>query len=273
MKESRKKVLVIISSITAVIVIVIVIVVLWLYSGRISNAKLRVLKATGLPAGTVGDIKISGSDIVAYQALAPVFQKPAGELLSDSLQLEAIAESRLHVSDAELRQAETALQNDSTYQRAVQAVGANEARETVVKQYVLDYKLRAWYASQTATLEPVLAQRLQTVQSQLERGVAFAEVAKEQSDDQATNVLAGDTGYVNLQDAIPEYRDAVTLLTPNKRTIVYTRYGIHVVELLGEISQDGKRLVNLREIVLRPKNYDAWLVKETQGAPVVWYIE
>ncbi len=246
---------------------------IWLYSGSATPAKLSVFKAFHLPLGTVGDVHISPSDLALYDHVAPLLGKTSTAALTDSLKLEVVAKGKVSVSGADIAAAAKALEKDEVYTKAVSSAGKSNAQDTLAKSFALDAKLRAWYASQPG-LEPALATRLATVQRALANGSTYEQLAKDYSDDSATKWFAGDTGFVDLDQAIPEYRDAVKNLPKNKPTAVYTRYGIHLVEVVGETTDDsGKRLVNLHEVVLVPKGYDTWLAKEEDKVPVRWYIQ
>lgn len=244
---------------------------IWLYSGKATPTKLSVFKAIGLPLGKVGSIRISPKELSIYDNIAPLINKTPAAAVTDALKLEVVARGRIVVANADIAAAAQALQQDDVYKKAVSKAGKNTAQDTLAKSFATDADLRAWYVSQP-DLEPALASRVAAVQRALASGSTYDQLAKEYSDDSATKWFAGDTGYVDLDAAIPEYRDAVKNLPKNKPTTVYTRYGIHIVEIVGETTDNGKRMVNIREVVLTPKNYDTWLAKEKEKVPVVWYV-
>lgn len=262
---------------SALIVFLIILVIslcagIWLYSGTATPAKLSVFRVVHLPLGKVGSVRISPKDLSLYDRIAPLIHKTPTAALTDALKLESIAKDKVKIQSADIAAAAKALEEDELYKKAVSIAGKDTAQDTLAKSFATDAALRAWYVSQP-DLEPALAARLATVQRALANGSTYDQLAKEYSDDSATKWFSGDTGYVDLDDAIPEYRDAVKNLQNNKPTTIYTRYGIHVVELVGETTDNGKRMVNLREIVLVPKGYEAWLAKEKDKVPVRWYIQ
>lgn len=244
---------------------------IWLYSGSATPAKLSVFKAVHLPLGTVGGVHIAPGDLALYDRVGPLMKKTSTTALTDALKLEVVAKNKVKVSTSDIAAAAESLEKDEIYAKAVSLAGKNNAEGTLAKSFATDAKLKAWYASQP-DLEPALASRLFAVQSALANGSTYDQVAKQYSDDSATKWFAGDTGYVDLDKAIPEYRDAVQNLPKNKPTVVYTRYGIHLVEVVGDTTDNGKRLVNIHEVVLVPKGYEAWLAQEKDKVPVVWYI-
>jgi hypothetical protein len=243
---------------------------LWVYSGSTTQAKLTILSAAGLPIGKVGSTYISSKELSAYQALAPVIER-MGTSYTDMLRLPEVAASKVALSTADLEQAEQALEKDLDYTQAVAAVGKSLAANTLVKQYVLDAKLKTWYASHAAELEPSLASRATLVKTKLDSGVAIGEVAKQYSEDLATKWFSGDTGYIDIANAVPEYREQVLKLQKGQRTFVYTRFGIHVLEILDIAKQNGQSYYRIAEVVLQPKDYTAWLSEQLQTVPIVWY--
>ncbi len=262
---------------SALVIFLIVLVIflgvgIWLYSGKTTPSKLSVFKAVGLPLGKVGSVRISPEELALYDNIAPLTNKTPTAALTDALRLEVVAKGKVKVANADITEAAKALEQDEIYKKAVSKAGKNIAQDTLAKSFAMDAGLRAWYVSQP-DLEPALASRLAAVQRALANGGTYDELAKEYSDDSATKWFAGDTGYVDLDAAIPEYRGAVKDLPRNKPTTLYTRYGVHIVEIVGEATDNGKRLVNIREVVLVPKGYEAWLAKEKEKVPVVWYVQ
>lgn len=275
MEKKKRTPLQIFLAVLIVFLIVLVICLgagIWLYSGTATPAKLSVFKAVRLPLGKVGGIRISPKDLSVYDTIAPLIHKTPTAALTDALKLQAIAKDKVKVPNADVAAAAKALEQDELYKKAVAVAGKDTAQDTLAKSFATDAELRAWYVSQP-DLEPALATRLAVVQRALANGGTYDQLAKEYSDDSATKWFSGDTGYVDLDNAIPEYRDAVKNLPKNKPTTIYTRYGIHIVEVVGETTDNGKRMVNLREVVLAPKNYDTWLAKQKEKVPVVWYIQ
>ncbi|MDR2017828.1 MAG: peptidylprolyl isomerase [Syntrophobacterales bacterium] len=72
----------------------------------------------------------------------------------------------------------------------------------------------------------------------LKEGESFEAVAKEFSDDPSAD-NGGDIGFVRKEDLVPEFRGAVTFLTPGTYSkIVQSAYGVHILKLI-EVKAGG----------------------------------
>lgn len=244
---------------------------IWLYSGKATSAKLAVFRASGLPVGKVGDSYVSAGELEDLTAVAPVLEA-RGETAEQVVRLRGVAEGKVSVSGDDLDRAEKTLADDTLYGQAVRLAGKHAARQTVVQHFVLETKLKAWYASQPA-LEPAFTARVAAVEQALAHGASFADTAERYSEDTATKWFSGDTGYLEVSTLVPEYAAAVLKLSPGERKTVYTRYGAHVLELKDKKTQEGKTFVRVQEIVVRPEGFEAWLAREEAAVPVVWYAQ
>lgn len=235
----------------AILVVIALLLVggIWLYSGRLTQAKLPMFKSLGLPIAKVGGVFLSAKN---YDS------ETKGTALELS-RLRAIAEEKVSVTGQDIEDAAGSMGDGET--------------ESALEAFVLENKLAAWYVQHASTLEPPLAQRLAGVQQKLVQGVPLSELAEQFSEDTATKWFTGDTGYINLAEAIPEYRRGVQSLEIDRVGIVYTRYGAHIVQVLERITQEGTEYTRIREIVLLPKGFESWLAKEKQAVPVVWYVK
>ena len=117
--------------------------------------------------------------------------------------------------------------------------------------------------AQIITINPVIPQqeidevksRLRDYAQQVNSGEReFSTLAILYSQDQATAVYGGETGFQSRSVLLPEYATAAFNLNDNKRVsnIVETDDGFHIIQL---IEKRGDR-VNTRHILLRPKVSD-----------------
>ena len=117
--------------------------------------------------------------------------------------------------------------------------------------------------TQIITINPVIPQqeidevksRLRDYANQVNSGEReFSTLAILYSQDQATAVYGGETGFQSRSVLLPEYATAAFNLNDNKRVsnIVETDDGFHIIQL---IEKRGDR-VNTRHILLRPKVSD-----------------
>ncbi len=116
---------------------------------------------------------------------------------------------------------------------------------------------------QIITINPVIPQqeidevkaRLRDYAQQVNSGEReFSTLAILYSQDQATSVYGGETGFQSRSVLLPEYATAAFNLNDNKRVsnIVETDDGYHIIQL---IEKRGDR-INTRHILLRPKVSD-----------------
>lgn len=117
--------------------------------------------------------------------------------------------------------------------------------------------------AQIITINPVIPQqeidevksRLRDYAHQVTSGEReFSTLAILYSDDQATAVYGGETGFQSRSVLLPEYATAAFNLNDNKRVsnVVETDDGFHIIQL---IEKRGDR-INTRHILLRPKVSD-----------------
>ena len=117
--------------------------------------------------------------------------------------------------------------------------------------------------TQIITINPVIPQqeidevkaRLRDYANQINSGEReFSTLAILYSQDQATAVYGGETGFQSRSVLLPEYATAAFNLNDNKRVsnIVETDDGFHIIQL---IEKRGDR-INTRHILLRPKVSD-----------------
>jgi len=117
--------------------------------------------------------------------------------------------------------------------------------------------------TQIITINPVIPQqeidevkaRLRDYAQQVTSGEReFSTLAILYSQDQATAVYGGETGFQSRSVLLPEYANAAFNLNDNKRVsnIVETDDGFHIIQL---IEKRGDR-INTRHILLRPKVSD-----------------
>ena len=92
-----------------------------------------------------------------------------------------------------------------------------------------DYRLLHLFISGK---RPDIKDRAITAYNLLKEGKSFESVAKEFSDD-PSGQKGGDIGFVRKEDLMPEFKEAVSLLTPGTYTkLVQTPYGLHVLKLV-----------------------------------------
>lgn len=241
----------------------------WLYSGVASGSRLQTLTWLGAPLGTVGDEYIEARDLDYFSSVGA---KDAAAALVNELRLEAVAQRHgVHLTSEEVNAVAAELQaGDERYASLARQYGPETAARTLARPYAYANALRIVYMQQGLELD--LTRQLQSLYQRLHSDEAWRSIAAAESDDLATSWSGGDVGYVNLAQAIPEYRQAVGGLPLHSPAVIYSRYGAHIVEVLNRLDNDGNELTQLREIVLRPQEYDNWLAAQAATVPVKWYV-
>lgn len=273
-KHHKKKIIQWTVGVGAGVVILIVLAGFWLYAGVASGARLQALQLLGAPLGVVGSQYITAGDLQFFSSIQNEGKVvAAAPALVHALQIASVATNRgLHVSSSDLRRAAGELRaGDEQYRNFEARFGEAAAQRVLAMPYVYKNYLEMDYMKQG--LEPALTQQLQAISSRLRTDEDWKAIASTYSDDLASSWSGGDVGYVDLNQAIPEYAQTVQGLPLHDPAVIYTRYGAHVVEVLNRVTKDEKELTQLREIVLRPKRFDAWLTEQTNAVPVKWYVQ
>ncbi len=245
--------------------------VIWLYSGKTSELKWKALSKLHLPVGKVGDTYMFADIVHPYSELNILLGEGAPSL-GRMLALEAVAKNKFDLKYNDLEEVKVVLESDSQFKKIRELRSSDFALNTLGRQYIINYKLALWYVSNTS-LEPEIHFKAEAVLNSLNSGESWADVAAGMSDDTATKWFAGDTGYVNLSKAIPEYSEAVEKLPMNVPSVVYSRYGIHVVKVLERVKHGGEDLVSLQEVFIKSNKYDSWLAAELQKQAFTWYLQ
>lgn len=81
--------------------------------------------------------------------------------------------------------------------------------------------------------------KLEEIRDRIEHGENFAAMAEAYSDDKANSGNGGDLGWVNPGEMDPDFEAAMDALQPNQLSQpVRTRFGWHLIEVLGRRNQD-----------------------------------
>ncbi|MBI1730245.1 peptidylprolyl isomerase [Candidatus Acetothermia bacterium] len=82
--------------------------------------------------------------------------------------------------------------------------------------------------------------KIEHIQAALQQGADFAQLAKDNSDDQSNRDKGGDLGWFGHGMMVPEFDQAAFALNPGKTSgIIRTPFGFHVIQLLERRSTDS----------------------------------
>lgn len=88
-----------------------------------------------------------------------------------------------------------------------------------------------------ATNQPtdtLLKPRMDSIKDVIENGGNFAEIAKELSEDVGSAIKGGDLGWFKEGQMVPQFNDACFNGKSGDLTIVFTQYGVHLIEIMDQ---------------------------------------
>jgi hypothetical protein len=229
------------------VAVVVCLFLLWLYTGTFTSAKFTVFKALPLPIGKVAGKYVTISDL---QSDVQVSNELGADIVRPGYLRERSADIKIQYLVKQYNAAQVQFRDRDLSSRAA---------------------LMLWWTG-NEKLNPRYAQ-IKSLENQLGRGAKFADLASKFSEDAATKQFGGDAGYVNILEALPEFRAAVSPLRAGDYAIVPTRYGLELVLVEDIIEGDsGKVKMRIRHIMLESKGFDAWLERELDKISVQFYI-
>lgn len=285
--NSRK----IIIGIIAIIVIVIAGFLVWLYTGQISSAKEKVFNSIPLPAAIV-DMKLVPAKIVLSRidlakqlaqlqtGTPPVDPNAIFDQLLDIKKTEALAnQHNISVSQKDI---------DSEYQNIIKQYAAGdengfktelqqtykmtpaEFQDQVIRQELLQSQLSVWFNEQKdLNQDPYKA--VADIQTKLDQGQSFDDVAKSYTQDEATKDFAGDSGVIAFDDLLPEFKTGLQDSKVGDVKLVVSRYGYHLLKVL-ELNNDGPngaKQIHLQQIFVKQAGFTEWLTKESDSVRTI----
>lgn len=235
------------TSIAGGIVVLLALFVAWLYTGSFTAAKFSVFETLNLPLGKVG------GDYLTVRELKNQSQTP-NELGADIIRPGYLEANTQNIKIKYLV---------SKYDAARGMVKDPDVSPATV--------LAIWWAG-NQKLNPRYVQ-MQTIETRLGKDENFKDLAVTYSEDDATKHLGGDAGYIDLSQALPEFRAAVTPMNKGDYKTVPTRYGLELVRVEDIIkNESGNTLTRIRHITLENKEYQSWLEAELAQVSVTVYV-
>lgn len=114
---------------------------------------------------------------------------------------------------------------------------------------------------------------IESIYQQIRQGTSFAELAKTYSDDTSTARNGGDLGWINPSTMVPAFEKVVRAQSTGKVSKPFrSRYGWHVLEVLGRRNQDmseAYKMATAKQMIFRRKfdeELDSWLREVRQDA-------
>ncbi len=282
MPSKHRKILKYVCWLTAIILVLIISTALWLYTGTLTQDKIKIFQIVPLPMALVNGHPLPIKDFlirfgVAQKVLTQNNEQQAKFAIAQQLILEdeisqLAAQSDVSVNQKQIDQeysilsAQTNLQGQPNFEKFLQSQNLNESilKNSVIKPELLLDQLRIWFNSQpNLNLRAYgLANNLLT---QINEGSDMAALAVHFSEDPTGKSSEGDMGFVQITDLSLELRESVSNLKPGETKIIPGLKGLYIIRLE---EQTNNRL-HLREIFLNTDDFNAWLNAQTKNFKVI----
>ena len=127
---------------------------------------------------------------------------------------------------------------------------------------ILD-KLNIWYNKQT-DLNKFAYDTAASLKTKIEKGENFEGLAKKFSQDQASSLVEGDLGFVEIPKLLPELQEQLDGVKPGELKLIPSRFGLHLIKVV-ETDNNGPQnssRVHLQQIFIKTTGFDDWLLNE-----------
>lgn len=259
-----------------------VVFAMWLYSGDLNGAKVKIFTALPLPIASVNGKAIYMPNYVlrwqAYEQLytkklssqTPMEAKKAifDQIVSDEEVTQISNRHGIAVNQNELEAEYLNLATENVQggqNNLIQFLdnfnlSKNSYKEYAVKPQLLAVKLQTWFNSQ-AELNPNQYALAKTLIEQIKSGQDMPGLAKQYSQEDNGKIIGGDLGFVDPTKLLLEMREPVYAMNTGDVIIIPSRVGIHIIKLEEKQANE----YHLRQIFLLPENFDAWLETQIQN--------
>lgn len=284
-KPGRSKRKIVTFSIIVIVLLAVAAFAGWLFLTKPSAAKNKVLGKLPIPIALVDGKAIYLKDISQRMGMTrAIFGEQTSDaeiqnVVLDSLisqkKAESVADSHdVSVAEEEVNQQMAAIKED--YKTANQQEFSAELSkygidETIFKDAVLSpslllTNLNIWF-NKTEDLNKTAYEKIKGIQQQVYEGQSFEALAKEKSEDQASQALEGDLGFVDLNAVLPELKAGLRGAAQGDVKLVVSRYGLHLVKV-GEIQEGNESIVHLKQIFVQTSDFEQWLSEQTGNVKV-----
>lgn len=268
--------------ISAIILVFIILSVVWLYSGTLTQGKIKIFQTLPLPMALVNWHPIPMKDFLvrfgaAQKTLSQNNEQQIKFAIVQKLIMEAevsqlAAQRGVSASAQQINQEylilsdQTNLQGQRDFKNFLQNQGLNEyyLKNNVIKPKLLLERLQIWFNSQP-NLNSRAYRLANNLLEQINGGGDMAVLAGQFTEDPAGKGTGGDMGFVQITDLSGELRESASALKPGDVKIISGLGGLYIIRLE---EQTGNRL-HLREIFLNADNFNAWLDSQTEKFKVI----
>ncbi len=258
----------------------------WLYTGKITEAKLKVFKAIPLPAAIVGNTTVAVREVLAKLPIAQKFQTTNNQntdsALESSLLDNLIQERQVEILSGKKNVSVSPAELSEIYNSFVQqATNGDQDKFTkilndsygitpdifkneVLRSQLLKNKLAVWYNSQE-NLSTTQYKKLRDAEAKAKSGQNFDELVQTYSDDQGSKAYNGDSGPLQYDKLTLEFQKALNGANTGDLRIVSSGVGVHLIKVLEPASANSAgpnntaKTVHFQNILLKIDGFDNWL--------------
>lgn len=285
MKLKFKKTLVGLVIALAALLIFVLVSWLWLSVGTLTPAKEAIYSRLPFPAAIVNGHPISIKTYIQRYRLSEAAAQKTGQPMGDlktAVLTRLIQETELDILASQKSVAPNQAQLDREF-LAEQAQNPNliatlasyglsqeDYKNQLLKSSVAATNLTVWFYGQR-TLNVAAYQQADDILAKLNSGGKFGDLAKTYSQDQASKVLGGDEGFLDLGQILPEVQNAFLAAPLGQTKIVATRFGVEIIRLVDKDNQgqNGQQRLHLQQIYLPGSDFNAWYLNETKNFKII----
>jgi uncharacterized membrane protein len=282
MPNKHHKILKYVCLISAILLILVISAAIWLYTGTLTQGKIKIFQTLPLPMALVNGHSLSMKDFLIRFAVAQkIFAQNNAQQAKTAIIKQLILENEvsqlaaqrgIFVSQKQIDQeysvlsAQTNLQGQPNFEKFLQSRNLDESifKNSVIKPKLLLDQLQTWFNFQP-NFSPQAYALANRLFAQINSGGEIAALAGQYSEDPAGKSSKGDMGFVQITDLSPELRESVSSLKSGETKIIPGLTGLHIIRLE---KQTGNQL-HLKEIFLNINNFNAWLDNQTKNFKII----
>lgn len=286
----KKKIWIGVAAFIVIIIIIIVAGALWLSHGAITPLKEKIFNKIFFPIALVNNKPIGVQEYLFRYALAQEIYSTQGtmdetqlkqsvylQLIQDEETRQLAASKGVTASGDQINQqyqniqANTQTKASSSLESILKVLGlsAEQFKTEILQPQILKTNLTVWFNGQK-DLNQAAFDKAAQMQTDLNQGQQFADLAKNYSDSPSDQSLSGDLGFVDPGSTIPELQQGIAGMKAGDVKLIVTRFGLHLVkvEATDNLGANGAIRYHLREIFIQPASFDSWLSDQTKNYSV-----
>ena len=140
-------------------------------------------------------------------------------------------------------------------------------KNSVIRPQLFLKNLKIWHSAKPELNKEAHAQA-EDLYNRIENGEDMASLAKAYTQDESGRLVWGDLGFVNSTELLAEIREGVENAKIGERKIIFSRYGIHIIQL----EEKNKNLLRLRQIFIADNKFENWLNEEFKKIKIYKFI-